>query len=125
MYKKMFGDTPVGGLITMIVFAIALFCFSFWQFTNTAYVGRMLVPYEDYETFKTAAINPEFSINRLQVMNSDPVYLDFVIQVPRSANFPMGERVDWQFNIMGAVLVAAGLLVFSIPFWAFKWTDSK
>jgi hypothetical protein len=120
MYKKMFGDFPVGGLVLMFGFIIACFCCCFWQFTNTAYVGRMSVPHEEYEIFKTAAINPEFSITRLQVMNSDPVYLDFVIQVPRSASFPMGERADWQFNIMGAVVLAAGLLVLSIPFWAFK-----
>lgn len=125
MYKKMFGEFPVGGLVLMIGFAIALFCCCFWQFTNTAYEGRMLVPYKDYETFKTAAINPEFTITKLQVMNSDPVYLDFSVRIPRGASFPMGERIDWQFNIMGVVVLAAGLLVFSIPFWAFKWIDNK
>ena len=123
MYKKIFGDTPVAMIVIMSIFAVAMFWASSWQFTSTAYEGKMLVSYKDYETFKTAAINPKFSITKLQVMNSDPVFLDFKVVTPRSASFPLGENIEWQFNIMGSVILAAGLFVFSIPFWAFKFTS--
>jgi len=120
MYKKMFGYTPVVFVIVMLAFVAVVFWASFWQFTSTAYEGKMLVSHDQYETFKSAAINPEFTISKLQVMNSEPVYLDFSILVPRSASFPMGERMDWRFNLMGSVLLVAGLFLFSVPFWVWK-----
>lgn len=120
MYRKMFGDVPIVFVAFTFLVAIACFCVSFWQFTTTAYEGKMLVSYNDYEAFKTAAINPEFTITKLQVMNSEPVYLDFSVRTPRGASFPLGESVDWQFNFMGSFVLVLGLLASSLPFWVYK-----
>lgn len=120
MYKKMFGDAPVIFPIVMCLFAMAVLWAAYGQFTSTAYEGKMLVSHDQYETFKSAAINPEFTISKLQVMNSDPVYLDFSVRVPRSATFPLGENIEWQFNLMGSLMAVVGLFICSIPFWAFK-----
>lgn len=120
MHKKIFGDAPVGFVIVMFLFAVAAFSVSFWQFTITAYEGKMLVSHTDYETFKAAAINPDFTIAKLQVMNSEPVYLDFKVVTPRSASFPMGDNIEWQYNVLGLLISIIGLFLLSIPFWAFK-----
>ena len=123
MYKKLFGDTPGWFIVVMIVFAIAMSYSGYWELSHTAYQGKMMVNHDQYEVFKASAVNPEFDISRLQVMNSEPVYLDFNVIVPRSANFPLGERIDWQYNLLGVLVSLSGLFLVSLPLWAWRMTS--
>jgi len=93
MVKK-FDKASIPILVFLVLFGLAGLLGAIYFYGNVNYSGKVMVTHEQYEQFKTIALKPNHEINRLQIMNSEPVYIDFSMWVPASEQFPFGERGD-------------------------------
>jgi hypothetical protein len=97
-------------------------CVGIWgaifSWNNVQYHGKFNATHEQYEQFKSLAINPNYNIERLQIMNSEPVYIDFTMWVPANTAFPFGERNEFLRIVLASF---SSLMAVSSPFLIWKW----
>lgn len=114
MVKK-FDKSSIPILVAVFLFGCVGLFGAIYFGNNVNYSGKVMVTHEQYEQFKTIALKPNHEINRLQIMNSEPVYIDFSMWVPASEQFPFGERSDVMRII---AIILCSVIVISSPFLA-------
>jgi hypothetical protein len=91
---------------------VAIYGSIFW-WNHVQYSGKFNATHEQYVQFKTLAVNSNYDIGRLQIMNSEPpVYIDFSITIPSSETFPFGERIEAPGLVAGIGLIIVAALCF-------------
>jgi hypothetical protein len=114
MVKK-FDKASIPIFVFLVFFGLVGLFGAIYFCNNVNYSGKVMITHNQYEEFKSIAIKPNHEINKLQIMNSEPVYIDFSMWVPANEQFPFGERGDVMRII---AIILCSVIVISSPFLA-------
>jgi hypothetical protein len=115
----------LGGLIGFVLGLVAGAGVLYYNYTTlpSIYTGRVMFTNDaNYSQFKSALLDKDVQINKLNSLSSDQHFVDFSVTVPHGQVFPFGKTdgFDFPLNIGGiAICVVITTLMGCLCGWSF------